>query len=390
MRILLFNLFLLVFFHQAAVAENATCDFGTVKFLSDYPTARLNGCEERSGNYHLYISPEVEPVNPSPWYGFKVVSDKKKTINVYLNYTYASHRYWPKVSRDGLRWRTLEARKIKKYRKGRKVRLRLSVDSKPLWVSAQEILNNRQYDLWNRHMARKDFVNLFVMGKSVQGRPVYKLETTGKWDKGKPANVVLVGRQHPPEVTGALAMMPFVETILSDSILARRFREAFRIIIVPNLNPDGVAGGNWRTNANGVDLNRDWGPFTQPETQLMRTELDRFRSDKDGKLRFMLDFHSTYENLIYTQSRDDSLYTANFALHWYDAIKKRLPDISFEHEPRHNRKLPTSKGYVYKTFGVPAITYEMGDKADRMKIRNLASVAAEEMMKTLLMTSEKQ
>ncbi len=390
MKFFLFNLFFLVFFHQAVLAENATCDFGTVKFLSDYPTARLNGCEEKSGDYYLYISPEVKPVNPSPWYGFKVVSDQKRTINVYLNYTYASHRYWPKVSRDGLHWRTLEANKITKYSKGRKIRLKLSVDDKPSWISAQEILNNQQYDLWNRHMARKDFVNLYIMGESVQGRPIYKLETTGKWDKGKPANVVLVGRQHPPEVTGALAMMPFVETLLSDSILARRFRDNFRIIIVPDLNPDGVAGGNWRTNANGVDLNRDWGPFTQPETRLMRTELDRFRDGKDGKLRLMLDFHSTYENLIYTQSREDSLYPASFALRWYSAIKKRLPNIPFKQEPRHNTALPTSKGYVYKSFDVPAITYEMGDESDRIKIRELAIVAAEEMMKTLLMTSEKR
>jgi hypothetical protein len=33
-----------------------------------------------------------------------------------------------------------------------------------------------------------------------------------------------------------------------------------------NANPDGVDKGHWRLNDGGVDLNRDWGPFTQPET----------------------------------------------------------------------------------------------------------------------------
>ncbi|PCI46553.1 MAG: peptidase M14 [Alphaproteobacteria bacterium] len=384
MKSLLISVLILFVTGQMALAKNATCDFGAVKFLTDFPTARINGCEEKSGDYHLYISPETKPVNPSPWYGFKVISDKKRTINVYLNYTYAKHRYWPKVSRDGLRWSTLDARKITRYNEDRKVRLKLAVDDKPLWVSAQEIFNNQQYDLWSQHMAGKDFVDRRVLGKSVEGRPIYKLETTGNWQADKPANLLLVGRQHPPEVTGALALLPFVETILSDSRLARRFRDKFRIIIVPNLNPDGVFNGNWRMNANGRDLNRDWGPFTQPETRLMRTELDRFRDEKDGKLYLMLDFHSTYENLIYTQSTEDSPDSARFARDWYGAIKKRLPDIAFKHDPRHNTKLPTSKGYVHKTFGVPAITYEMGDESDRGEIRRLANVAAEEMMKILL------
>ena len=391
MKSLLFSILLLInvsFTVQAQNVENSKCDFGSVKFLSDFPTARLHDCAEKSGNYYLYFSPETKPINPSPWYSFKVVSDKQRNINVFLNYTYAKHRYWPKLSRDGLRWDTLKASKIKKYKKGRKVRLKLAVNKQPLWVSAQEIFNNRQYALWSRYMAQKDFVDLLPLGKSAEGRLIHKLETSGNWGTDKPDTLMLVGRQHPPEVTGALAMMPYVETLLSDRPLAKRFRDKFRIVIVPNLNPDGVFRGNWRTNVNGVDLNRDWGPFTQPETRLMQIELDRFREDKEGKLRLMLDFHSTHKNLIYTQSMEDSPKAAKYALRWHKAIKDRLPDIPFKHDPRHNTKLPTSKGYVYKTFKIPAITYEMGDESDRGQVRRLAIVAAEEMMKILLETSE--
>lgn len=391
MKRLLFSIFFLVtmgFGAQAQNVTNAKCDFGSVKFVADFPSARLHDCQEKSGSYHLYFSPETTPINPSPWYAFKVISDKKKTITVFLNYTYGKHRYWPKLSRDGLRWTTLKPAKITKYNDDTKVRLKLKVDDKPLWVSAQEILTNKQHALWSRYQAQKDFVQRLPLGKSVEGRMIYKLETTGPWGSEQPANLVLVGRQHPPEVTGALALMPYVETILSDSPLARKFREKFRIIIIPNLNPDGVFKGNWRTNAHGLDLNRDWGPFTQPETSLMQTELDRFRAGKAGKLHLMLDFHSTYENLIYTQSIDDSPKAAGFALSWHKAITQRLPDIAFKHEPRDNGTKATSKGYVYKTFGAPAITYEMADDADRREIRQLAIVAAEEMMKLLLAALE--
>ena len=31
------------------------------------------------------------------------------------------------------------------------------------------------------------------------------------------------------------------------------------------MNPDGVDLGHWRHNANGVDLNRDWSYYNQPE-----------------------------------------------------------------------------------------------------------------------------
>ena len=384
MKSFLYGIFFLICVSSGAQAESVKCDFGSVKFLSNFETARLNGCEVKSGDYYLYISPEITPVNPSPWYAFKVVSDKERTINVYLNYTYAKHRYWPKISRDGLRWSRLKPGKIKEYKKGRKVRLRLNVGRDPLWVSAQEILNGQYYDVWNRHMESRNFVSLSKMGNSVEGRPIYKLETAGDWGEDKPGNLMLIGRQHPPEVTGALAMIPFVETLLADTPLAKKFRNKFRIIIVPNLNPDGVAQGNWRTNANGKDLNRDWRDFSQPETRLIKTELNRFKDEKEGRLHLFLDFHSTWENLIYTQTREDKTTPPAFASRWYEAIKKRAPKIPFKHDPRHNSTLPTSKGYVFNHFGAPAITYEMGDEADREQIFELAMIAAEEMMKILL------
>ena len=74
----------------------------------------------------------------------------------------------------------------------------------------------------------------------------------------------LLGRQHPPEVSGAFAFFAFTETVLGDTELAREFRQRFRVIAIPVLNPDGITGGNWRMNLGGVDLNRDWGKFDEP------------------------------------------------------------------------------------------------------------------------------
>ena len=100
-------------------------------------------------------------------------------------------------------------------------------------------------------------VETSLVGQSVQGRPLYLAETADR-----PEFILLIGRQHPPEVTGAIAMRSFIDTVLADSDLGRQFRARFKLAIVPLVNPDGVAGGHWRHNVNGVDVNRDWGPFT--------------------------------------------------------------------------------------------------------------------------------
>ena len=110
----------------------------------------------------------------------------------------------------------------------------------------------------------------------------------------------MVGRQHPPEVTGALAMLPFVEELLSDTDLAKKYRARFETTIVPMLNPDGVVKGYWRHNTGSTDLNRDWGPFKQPETRLMQKLLQDIAADPAERLRFFVDFHSTQRDVFYT------------------------------------------------------------------------------------------
>ena len=64
-----------------------------------------------------------------------------------------------------------------------------------------------------------------------------------------------------------------------------------------------------------VDLNRDWGPFTQPETSAVIALVDHLVSS--GKhLRVMLDFHSTHNNVLYTQTDEELTDPLNFASSW--------------------------------------------------------------------------
>ena len=80
-------------------------------------------------------------------------------------------------------------------------------------------------------------------------------------------------RQHPPEVSGYRSFLYFFNRLMDSDELAQNFRSNFHIIAYPMLNPDGVEQGHWRHNSKGIDLNRDWEYFRQPETRSVRDAL---------------------------------------------------------------------------------------------------------------------
>ena len=370
--------------YTAAVPPH--CDFGDVRFSSDFAGGRMDGCAQSGpSTYTVILSPENSPINHSPWYSFKVDSDQAKSISVTLEYTEHTHRYVPKLSSDGETWAAIAAEDVAVLAEGAKAILTLQTDTAPLWVSAQEIIDNEYYFNWIDKLNQLPFLERTLLGQSVEGRDIYKLETIspapGKY-------LLLAGRQHPPEVTGALGMKHFVERLLARDELAEEFRRQFGILIVPNINPDGVYHGNWRHNVNGIDLNRDWGPFTQPETQLMRDELARFLEPGAARPYLFLDFHSTARDVIYTQLDEMETFPKNFASRWLSALQlhadTEFPGYIVNPKPGHNVDQATSKNYVYSTFGIPAMTFELGDETDRDLIAVYATAAAEEMMKTLL------
>ena len=98
--------------------------------------------------------------------------------------------------------------------------------------------------------------------------------------------IMVISRQHPPEVTGYLAMKGFIETVAGDSKLARKFRKSFAVDVVPLMNPDGADNGHWRHNSGGIDLNRDWSDFNQPETSNVRDFAQQQVEDGQAQYHF--------------------------------------------------------------------------------------------------------
>lgn len=352
---------------------------------NEFNGARINNFYKANDTlYQAVIKPENSPINNSPWYAFKAWADRDTTVWIRLAYEHGQHRYRPKLSRDGRHWRPIDDRNYRVNHEAGTAFLRLTLDQQPLWVSGQELRTYRWFDQWADSMARRPYVTRETIGYSHQDRPIDRITITEAPDDQNRGVVIITGRLHPPEVTGNMAAITFLEELASDSDLAQRFRRQFEILAYPFANPDGVQNGHWRHNAGGVDLNRDWTKFNQPETRAIRDDLlSLLRDNPRTKVYYGIDFHSTSENIFYPINREIETFPDDFTYRWLDSLTAHFPDMAFTIDPFDTRS-PITKNWIYHTFGADAVTYEVDDRADRNQLHAVSQRAAQLMMQMLL------
>jgi hypothetical protein len=345
----------------------------------DFDGARRGTCTVLSANHvQLDIRPEDEgKINNSPWFAFRVTPTTADTAIVTLTYEGGSHRYWPKTSEDGQSWAPFPDTRVTTTEDRRRTEFTIPLADAPVYVSAQELITPAVYEAWNRKTVAETAIPLREFGRSLESRPIHVFDSNA----GSKDVLLLIGRQHPPEVSGAFAFFAFTETVFGDSALAQRFRDRFRVIAIPLLNPDGVIAGNWRHSQGHLDLNRDWGPFTQPETQLVSELLDEL--DASGSsLRMFIDFHSTDKNTFYTQLEPTN--PPGFTRAWLGNAEPRIENYPFTNGEAPFKNATVAKNYIYARYGIPAVTFEVGDETDRAAVRDAAVVFAEELMRLML------
>lgn len=348
---------------------------------NELPGGRLNDVwRENDSVFVARVFPENAPINNSAWYGFKVWADAPRTILLRLTYENGRHRYWPAARRAGEPWAPLPEQAVDTTGDGATLRLHVGPDT--LWVAAQELFTSADFRRWTDSLSALPHVSRERIGTSRRGRPIEMLTVTG--DPDATDHVLLISRQHPPEVTGTLALLAFVEEIAGESPLAREFRSRFQTRVVPVVNPDGVDLGHWRHNTGGVDLNRDWVTFNQPETRAVRDALLRVKDQPGARVWFAADFHSTRRDVFYTLDPDLEASLPGFLDRWLEGIAREVPEYQINESPTGLRS-PTSRNWLYRAFDrVPSLTYEVGDDTDRPLIRKVAAAAARSMMELLL------
>jgi len=350
-----------------------------VFFSNNFPSAKVSQLAKvNDSTFNLTIEAENRPINSSAWFAFKVWGKPKKNVYVNLLYPNDKHRYKPKLTTDGKQWFTLDEVKVNKEKTEASFKLQLSKDT--LTVASQEIISSSQSYEWMDKLVKSYSLNKTVIGKSIGGKPIIALNST-KSDGKK--MVVILSRQHPPEISGYMAMEQFVETLLGSTELAKNFVKNYELVIIPMINPDGVDEGNWRHSFGGVDLNRDWIDFKQPETRAVRDYLLAKVKHQEAKVYFALDFHSTFNDVLYTNENRPDTNKPGLTnvwikgLHDFEGANKTLV------KPSGNGG-NVSKAWLGKVLNAEALTYEVGDNTPRPYIKQKATKVAEVLMEELL------
>lgn len=119
------------------------------------------------------------------------------------------------------------------------------------------------------------------LGETLDGRDMSVL-VVGQPEEGK-KNIWITARQHPGETMAEWLVEGLLERLLDeDDGVARRLLDKAVFYVVPNMNPDGSVRGHLRTNALGVNLNREWATPSMersPEVYLVMEKMQQVGVD---------------------------------------------------------------------------------------------------------------
>ena len=358
-------------------------DKSGVYFSNDFEGARLNNVTQKNdSSFILKVLPENIPINPSPFYAFKVMSNTKKRINLEFDYPDGyKHRYIPKIYSEN-KWSIADTLSFIEI--DNKSILKVVVENKSKIISGQELNSSSIVYDWVEDLIKdkREFVSFIKIGKTKLKRPFMVIDINKNETIEKPI-IVLITRQHPPEVTGYFAFQSFLSTILEESDLSSKFLNRYRILAFPLMNPDGVDLGHWRHNSGGVDLNRDWSVYNQKEIKTTVDFISKKLKKNNSKLILGLDFHSTYYDVFYTNIERWSTSMPFFLDEWFLSLENSIPNYKVNEQPSISKQ-PVSKGWFLNAHKAVGVVYEIGDNTPRDRIKIIGRESARSMMKIMI------
>jgi murein tripeptide amidase MpaA len=302
------------------------------------------------------------------WFHFRVAGAKGRPVTLRIvNCAEAAYPLgWPdyraRFSSERLDWQQAET----SYANGT-----LTISHTPahdaVWFAYHAPYSMERHNDLVARIAAMPGVTLTELGQTLDGQPIDRL-TMGTGAK----SVWLYARQHPGESMAEWWAEGALDLLISDDPAAVKLRAAATVHVVPNMNPDGSRRGHLRTNAAGVNLNREWNAPSlerSPEAFHVRAAMDAtgvdFAMDVHGDEAIPYVFLAGFDGIPSWTQRQGDLYTR-----FGNELADRTPDFQTKHgyptAGPGKANLSMSTNQLAERYGAVAMTLEMPfkDNAD--------------------------
>lgn len=221
----------------------------------------------------------------------------------------------------------------------------------------------RHMDLLSQAQAT-GLAQLVDLGNTLDNRDMSML-VIGEPADGK-KKIWITARQHPGETMAEWFVEGLLDRLLDqDDGVARELLNKAVFYVVPNMNPDGSVRGHLRTNAAGVNLNREWQTPSlekSPEVYLVRQKMLETGVD------MFLDIHGD-ENLPYNfVAGAEGVPSYNAKMAQLEAVFKQSllavtpefqTEFGYELDAPGQANLTIASTWVAEQFKCLAYTFEM-------------------------------
>lgn len=333
---------------------SAAFDGGNIEVLGigDHGRARLAIRKDNQSDFYQWFYFRVS--------GARGIDCRLEVVNAEgAAYADGWRDYKPVASYDRVRWFRTDAA----YVDGQLI-IHLKPEQDTVWVAFFAPYSmERHQDLIARCQA-SPLVRVEVLGETLDGQALDLLHIAASHPP-PPRQAWIIARQHPGETMAEWWMEGFLERLLDeDDPVARALLGKLTFHVVPNMNPDGSRRGHLRTNAVGMNLNREWAEPSMeksPEVFLVRQRMDVRGVD------FFLDVHGDEElpyNFIAGCEGIPSITEHQMALltRYKAALVTASPDFQIEHgypvAPPNGANLTMATAQVEERFGCLAMTLE--------------------------------
>jgi murein tripeptide amidase MpaA len=293
------------------------------------------------------------------WFHFRVAGARGRTLTFRIrNANAAAYPFgWPgyrtRMSSDRQAWRMIDTDYA-----GGVLTFTATIEGELAWFAYFAPYTMEMHHALVARIAAEPGVTHRELGQSLDGQAIDHLRVgTGA------KQVWLYARQHPGESMTEWWMEGALDWLTDGRSTA--LLERATIHVVPNMNPDGTRRGHLRTNAAGVNLNREWHaptPELSPEVLCVLREMDAtgvdVAIDVHGDEAIPANFIAGYEGIpSWTDAHGARLTT------YMQALAAYTPDFQTERGyPKvkaGNANLSMSTNQLAERFGAVAMTLEM-------------------------------